>query len=524
LILAKSKNQTQNSFSSLGEQDSIKEDIFYFDEPIEIKPLWSTAKAAVYMKAAPILIVPIEPIPYFDNKKWEYKLIFYMDSLNQLNTKLQVYRATDSYLLNHTKLDINDFTGIFYQVRMDGLIQKMYLIENGLLRNRMFLTKKLGNQLNVRGDCNCFHAGSGDSIFEEAACLIACAARAVVNFFSIGGETDSGGSFEYGYNYPTYNTIDDDAGNNNGGGGGGTSLNNHFDPTIFETTFDSSPEAKARYKADYLENDFTDAEFESLWVDENLFKQVDEFFNNNTFSVSSVKIIKYLIDNHAFANSNNIANIFTILNSNEPLLFPDGSGGPEFEINPIEYLKCFKSRPNSTFKVSVNVSQPVQNDRKVNQGTDAGHTFLTLEQSFDGQTVRKSIGFYPNSAWETVFGAPNQAPLYVNNQLKGYDVSITSTLNESQFMGIVENIRTYSNNGYRYDLHTFNCSTFAINAVEGFGFSLPRTEVPFSKGQGITPSNLAEDIRTMTLKPGQTRDISSGKKTPTSNSSSSDCN
>ena len=209
---------------------------------------------------------------------------------------------------------------------------------------------------------------------------------------------------------------------------------------------------------------FSDTEFEDLYFDRRIFTVVEHFFQQKGRSPGNVAIIRFMMSNPNFKNY--YTQIKEVLESGNPIYIPEG--GNTMSVNPINYLKCFEPRPNSTYKVSICVEQPIENSREVNRGDNCGHTFLILEQSFDGETIRRSLGFYPSSEWTTVFGSPNQEAMYANNQLHTYHVSISGDLTESNFMAIIEKIRVYYNNQYHYDLYSFNCSTFALNVTQYF--------------------------------------------------------
>jgi hypothetical protein len=522
-----------NSFGG----DSTVQD-FYFNQIFDITPTWTQAEISTYLSVNSIVIVPVKPIAFLDAKKQEYVFVCFRNKQGQIDGRLQVYQPTYAYQKSHQTYDVQDFSGFMLQICLDGKVKRIFSYENGKFLTQIIASPNPnlgGNNLNGRSVIckGCYTDDPTSTWWHDVYCWFCELGSGTgdtggANRLGETGENSLstvGSSLDYGSNnaWPTNET---NTGSSTSGGSGlslSAQITNGFFNTravviakLLEVGYSndelsdlSTPALKALLTtwAKYEGAGFSPSAYSALRADEVLFAQVDGFLNNESFSANTVRIVKHYLSN-----------------SNESILFVDNYGGPSFEVNPIKYLKCFISRPNSIYKVSVCVAQPKENSRNVNIGLDAGHTFLTLEQSFNGETVRRSIGFYPASDWQVVTTTPNQPARYANNDLKGYNVSISSNLSETQFLGIVNNIRNYSTNGYNYDLHKFNCSTFAVNAVEGFGFNLPRTEDNFSKGKGMTPSNLAEDIRVMTLQPGQTRDVSSGKKTPLLNSSSSDCN
>lgn len=70
---------------------------YYFEEQLDITPLWSNAKISTYLKIAPILYVPVKAIPSLDAKSFNYTLVFFRDSVGLLDARLQVYMASPNY-------------------------------------------------------------------------------------------------------------------------------------------------------------------------------------------------------------------------------------------------------------------------------------------------------------------------------------------------------------------------------------------------------------------------------------------
>ena len=250
-------------------------DNYYFNETFTIEPIWSLAKSSSYRNRHSILIIPVQPIPFLDAKEQKYALVVYRDSLNQLQSKLQVYSAIASYKHNNKKEKVKDFSGIMYQVAMDGHVHHAAIAVNGRFTKRISLgvNRNLGKvNLNTRG---CF--GLGPSIFEELWCVLRHVFEGAGDFF-FGGETADPTTFDIptpidytldygGSGYPT----------SSGSSSPANTINSEIDDTLFDTG--GSQTQLVYYQGLYvLQMGFADTEFEILYNDKKLFTQVEHFF------------------------------------------------------------------------------------------------------------------------------------------------------------------------------------------------------------------------------------------------------
>ncbi len=302
-----------------------QEDKYYFNEMMEVQPLWSSSKISSYLKKYPILIVPVKPIPILDSKGHGYKLIFFRDSTGKCNARLQVYRGVDSYLQKNDRPSVLNFSGIFYQIDMSGLGQRLLIAEKGKLIDRIILPENPAsndNKLKTRTECDCFHAGSGESIWEEAWCLIKCSFRTIANVVQqdappneTGGGSQGGLPISYDFGF-TPNPIgsfspDDQGGIGSAGGGstssggsntytGGTNGANdqgtNSDGSVNQFFDDSILEVEWKLEQKYLP--FLSIEvYNDLRNNPALFAQVDGFLNENGFTPENVQLVKIFIDN-----------------------------------------------------------------------------------------------------------------------------------------------------------------------------------------------------------------------------------
>lgn len=276
-------------------------DSYFFNQTFDIKPFWAESKIATFLQTNPIVIVPVVPIAFLDDKGMNYTLVFFRDSLQKIDAKLQVYKPTQSYLNTHTTVNVQDFSGLFYQIGLNGLVQKVFTIENGKFTKQVFLARNSGFgssvKLNTRMGCDCFHRGSGESIFQEIGCLIACLFH--------GGGSSSGdedtyvppipagwsGQLQLGSNDNSNNYIP----TNTGGSGSTPNLNSEIDNTLFDV---ADQTVKFSFHQNiYRQKGFNDTEFENLYFHPKLFTQVNKFFDDKSSSPENINAIKQLINN-----------------------------------------------------------------------------------------------------------------------------------------------------------------------------------------------------------------------------------
>ena len=177
-----------------------------------------------------------------------------------------------------------------------------------------------------------------------------------------------------------------------------------------------------------------------------------------------------------------------------------------------DYNKCFDNKPGSRYQVTIYVQQPYPGTRSTWVALDAagtkmqkspvfvGHTFISLKQVSGNETISRNAGYYP--ATSVTPTSPITSGDLNNDQHRRYDVSLTVDVAYDQFSRIIN----YINSGVRYyNLNTFNCTTFALDALSKGGINLPRTEGSWPSGGGLNPGDLGEDIRSMKLSSNMTR-------------------
>ena len=202
-------------------------------------------------------------------------------------------------------------------------------------------------------------------------------------------------------------------------------------------------------------------------------------------------------------------NTFSLLNGDKPVY------------NIIDYTKCFTNTAGSSnsYTVTLCVEQPQPGSRETwgfsgsgssadNNPVSVGHTFLILNQTNSlGSTVR-NVGFYPANGVTPL--SPQSKGQINNDGSHDYDISVTITMDNSQFYQVVNYINLWTESGLTYDLNSNNCTTFALNALATAGVNLPRTSGSWLNGGGVNPGDLGEDIRSMALPSNMTRTTLTG--------------
>ena len=190
--------------------------------------------------------------------------------------------------------------------------------------------------------------------------------------------------------------------------------------------------------------------------------------------------------------------------NNDPLpadtvLFENVSG-KILDIN--EYLECFQLNQNAVFVLYVD--QPIANNNATNNGTDPGHTFISIIQN----NVRRVLGFYPNTG--VYPGVTNTAVgVLVNNSNHEFDVSISYVINSTQLTNVINYIKNHANT--QYNLNTYNCTDFGMGVTAASGLALPSAYGTWlGGGAGDNPGQLGQNIRNLPVCGGRLKNTTGG--------------
>lgn len=180
---------------------------------------------------------------------------------------------------------------------------------------------------------------------------------------------------------------------------------------------------------------------------------------------------------------------------------------PNHQIADIkEHLKCFDQSKAATF--SVYATQPKPGTRSTWVGNpanpDVGHTFISITQG----GITRVVGFYPAAGITPA--NPSGPSTLADDSDHDYSVRIDVTLTPTQLSSLLNYVSSFSST---YNLNSYNCTDFGIGASAAAGLSLPTTQGKWlgGLGHGNDPGDLGEDMRTMPLPPGATRDAQSGQ-------------
>jgi len=182
-----------------------------------------------------------------------------------------------------------------------------------------------------------------------------------------------------------------------------------------------------------------------------------------------------------------------------------GAGNPIADIN--DYFKCFDNIPGSDhqYTITICVQQPTPgtrtpwNFRQNNSGNPfvVGHTFFILQETTPSKTIRRNVGFYPQTM-ATPFNPTDQAQLN-NDESHEYNVSLEIKVDNSSFTQLLNYISQWTGPGWLYDLNGNNCTTFGLNALHSIGIDIPSNFGSWPLGFGHDPGDLGEDLKSYPL-------------------------
>jgi hypothetical protein len=217
---------------------------FYFNETYQITPTWTQSEISAYLSFYPIVVVPIQPIAFLDARQQNYSLIVFRDSANHINARLQVYTPYPQYKQAHPIFSVSNFSGLFYQICLDGKVERIFEFQNGQFTGKITLTPDANFGRNIatnRGICDMCNNNNPVGL-DNFICAICHAFRSGGRKGDGGGpggltgesSTNTVGAFGFGNNIP-YGSSNGN-GNGNAFGNGNSNLGNQIDNTIFTTT------------------------------------------------------------------------------------------------------------------------------------------------------------------------------------------------------------------------------------------------------------------------------------------------
>ena len=459
---------------------------------LEVAPMWAFAQTATYL-SGPIVICPIRP-PAQAHSLARFFLIFQKSS-NQIVAQVVIFRAEDGSMISGKPLTLGQFSGVIGSLDFQGnYIGAMHLIKdvkqtgeiNPLLNGNGLINGDANNgnvysqvpwwQTNGGGWNNVYVTGT-HNITTSVYTSITSGAHP-----SSGGGTTGGGS---GYTSGPPNT---------------NPLDNHFQNllanplyTLEEYLYNHNLDANV---FDYLSNTaktilanrlyFINLSYDFLQAHNNsspaqafiadVITQIGQY--NLSFLVA--EDLQMLFDHPAIYNA---YKLFLVQNPNateEQKTFPLRFvfEGPDHPLENLPFrLNCFNTTNNNasvaTHKVTIYVDQPVDNssDGFSSGAAKAGHAWLGIQQTINGQVSELSVGFYPQGI-STPLNPESQSGAFSHDQNRHFDISVTWNLTPGKFNDLITHLKTYTTPP-QYHLYYNNCTTFALNEVSLLGIQVP---------------------------------------------------
>lgn len=186
--------------------------------------------------------------------------------------------------------------------------------------------------------------------------------------------------------------------------------------------------------------------------------------------------------------------------------FSEDGGGPDVVIRDrADYFRCIKTRNPAI--LTIYVDQPSPGSTIPVAGTDVGHSWISITQTIDGNTVTRVFGYYPLDGASPM--DPRDTGALVNDGAHEYDVSVSVPLTPREVIQLLS--YTINHVPAIYDLNSFNCTDFVVDACRAANVYLPENRQSWIGGGGLCPGQLGEDLRTYDIpSKTETRDLDGG--------------
>lgn len=183
-----------------------------------------------------------------------------------------------------------------------------------------------------------------------------------------------------------------------------------------------------------------------------------------------------------------------------PALQKSGEGTPSAELPGKIFTSMFRDgQAGASFEAEIFVDQPGKGGDQdsweyTGEKFDVGHTYMRLVRRNEAGivTAESVIGFYPRTNINPMLGR-NVAPGTVQADDGGpFDVKYTLPLTEDNFFKVLDYVEANANR--TYDLRTYNCTDFVIEALAAGGQSLPDNLGHWPGGSGSNPGRFGADL------------------------------
>jgi hypothetical protein len=169
-----------------------------------------------------------------------------------------------------------------------------------------------------------------------------------------------------------------------------------------------------------------------------------------------------------------------------------------------QYLSCFNwiGSDYTSYSITLYVDLPVDTDPSAvfdPISFYAGHCFIELSKSNPFRTVRKVIGWYPNSGVVAISGIPSKG-LIADDGGHEFQASYRISVDSAQFEATLQTLQSFQNR--KYHISSFNCVDFVLELFNAAGVDIqlpPRYHIPIvgSKSGDHTPNGLYEKIQAL---------------------------
>jgi hypothetical protein len=186
-----------------------------------------------------------------------------------------------------------------------------------------------------------------------------------------------------------------------------------------------------------------------------------------------------------------------------------------------DYNKCFTNVGGNDhlYQVTICVAQPKPGTREAwglsgsgasgsssgSNPVNVGHAFLIFSETTMAGTITRNVGLYPQNIVNPYY--PSAQAQLNNDANHSYNISLTVIVTNGQFFNMLNYVDQANNPGYQYNMNSNNCTTFGLQTLRAGNVYLPSTFGSWANGSGNDPGDLGEDIRSMYLSPGMTRNI-----------------
>jgi hypothetical protein len=302
---------------------------YYINQTFQITPAWTQSQISTYLAVEPIVIVPVLPIRFLDAKNQLYSLIFYRDTANQISAKLQVYDVTPQYKRANEEHNVSNFSGMMYQICLDGKVQRVIGYENGQFKHHISLRPNNTGRVIATARNRCDEARrSSDPNFWDWLVLSICD-----GFDNGGGGNDNGyvvSPIPIYLGYAGVGLFNNTGGGNNNNGGGGSSLGGQIDNSFFQTVMIAH--IRAEFEANGLLDFFEELRYGDVLVLRNIFK----FLKVNNFDIQkTISLRRFLDEGFTFAEFNEIRANADLFKSADPYL-----NESNFDADSKEYVRA----------------------------------------------------------------------------------------------------------------------------------------------------------------------------------------